>query len=76
MGSSFVQVDRTASRDLAFQSGEIDMVYGKQDQTWAERIAESFTPDEDVYVYFNNDSGGHAHRDAIELRTLLNARNR
>lgn len=28
-----------ASRDLAFQAGEIDMVYGKQDQTWAERIA-------------------------------------
>ena len=27
-----------ASRDLAFQSGEIDMVYGKQDQTWVERI--------------------------------------
>ena len=29
-----------ASRDLAFQSGEIDMIYGKQEQTWAERIAE------------------------------------
>jgi peptide/nickel transport system substrate-binding protein len=27
-----------ASRDLAFESGEIDMLYGKQDQTWAERI--------------------------------------
>ncbi|WP_299617155.1 ABC transporter substrate-binding protein [Pelagibius sp.] len=27
-----------ASRDLAFQSGEIDMIYGKQDQTWVERI--------------------------------------
>ncbi|MEM8664567.1 MAG: ABC transporter substrate-binding protein, partial [Pseudomonadota bacterium] len=25
-----------ASRDLAFQSGEIDMIYGKQDQTWVE----------------------------------------
>ena len=29
-----------ASRDLAFQAGEIDMVYGKQDQTWVERISE------------------------------------
>ena len=29
-----------ASRDLAFQSGEIDMIYGKQDQTWVERIKE------------------------------------
>ena len=28
-----------ASRDLAFQSGEIDMVYGKQDETWVERIS-------------------------------------
>ncbi len=28
-----------ASRDLAFESGEIDMIYGKQDQTWVERIA-------------------------------------
>jgi peptide/nickel transport system substrate-binding protein len=27
-----------SSRDLAFQSGEIDMIYGKQDQTWADRI--------------------------------------
>ena len=29
-----------ASRDLAFQSGEIDMIYGKQDQTWVERISQ------------------------------------
>ena len=29
-----------ASRDLAFQSGEIDMIYGKQEQTWVERISE------------------------------------
>ena len=29
-----------ASRDLAFQSGEIDMVYGKQEQTWVERISQ------------------------------------
>lgn len=27
-----------ASRDLAFQSGEIDLIYGKQDQTWVDRI--------------------------------------
>lgn len=25
----------------------------------------------DVYVYFDNDSGGHAHREAIQLRDLL-----
>ncbi|XWN32055.1 MAG: ABC transporter substrate-binding protein [Devosia sp.] len=29
-----------ASRDLAFQAGEIDMIYGKQDQTWVDRIAQ------------------------------------
>ena len=29
-----------ASRDLAFQAGEIDMVYGRQDQTWVERISQ------------------------------------
>ncbi len=29
-----------ASRDLAFQSGEIDMIYGKQDQTWVDRISQ------------------------------------
>jgi peptide/nickel transport system substrate-binding protein len=26
-----------ASRDLALQSGELDMIYGKQDQTWVDR---------------------------------------
>ena len=27
-----------SSRDLAFQAGEIDMLYGRQDQTWLDRI--------------------------------------
>lgn len=27
-----------ASRDLAFQSGEVDMIFGKQDETWINRI--------------------------------------
>jgi len=27
-----------ATRDLAFTSGEIDLIYGHQDQTWAERM--------------------------------------
>lgn len=27
-----------SSRDLAFQAGEVDMIYGKQEQTWVERI--------------------------------------
>ncbi|MDQ3553212.1 MAG: DUF72 domain-containing protein [Chloroflexota bacterium] len=33
-------------------------------QTWAERIAETWTPGADVFVYFNNDPQGCAIRDA------------
>lgn len=29
-----------SSRDLALQAGEVDMVYGRQDQTWIDRIAQ------------------------------------
>jgi len=32
----FIQAD--AARDLAFQSGEIDVMYGRQDQKWVERV--------------------------------------
>ena len=27
-----------ATRDLAYQAGEIDLIYGKQDQTWVQRM--------------------------------------
>jgi peptide/nickel transport system substrate-binding protein len=30
-------VPADSARDLAFQSGELDMIYGKQDQTWMDR---------------------------------------
>lgn len=30
-----------ASRDLAFTSGEIDLIYGKQDQTWVDRMSQN-----------------------------------
>jgi uncharacterized protein YecE (DUF72 family) len=33
-------------------------------RSWAERLADRWAPDEDVYVYFNNDHGGCAVRDA------------
>ena len=33
-------------------------------RTWAERLAQLWTPREDVFVYFNNDHGGCAVRDA------------
>lgn len=32
----FIQSD--ASRDLAFQNGEIDLMLGRQEQTWADRV--------------------------------------
>ena len=37
-----------SSRDLAFQAGEIDMIYGKQDQTWVDRISD--VPNTNVVV--------------------------
>ena len=49
-----------ASRDLAFTSGEIDLTYGRQDQTWVERmkkekdvIVDVFDPAELGVLYLN-----------------------
>ena len=40
--------------------------YGEQAlETWAAKLAETWRPDEDVYVYFNNDPAGCAVRDAV-----------
>ncbi len=38
---------------------------------WAERIRSWLNEGRDVYVYFNNDVGGHAVRDARTLKSLL-----
>jgi len=38
---------------------------------WAGRIRALARSGKDVYVYFNNDRGGHAPRDAARLRALL-----
>jgi uncharacterized protein YecE (DUF72 family) len=40
---------------------------------WAHRIAELWGPAEDVYVYFNNDTGGHALADAVTFAALAEA---
>jgi uncharacterized protein YecE (DUF72 family) len=40
---------------------------------WAGRVAEWDDQGRDVLVYFNNDLGGHAVRNALALRTLLGA---
>jgi peptide/nickel transport system substrate-binding protein len=34
-------IPNDSSGDLAFQSGELDMIYGKQDQTWVDRTSKS-----------------------------------
>lgn len=38
---------------------------------WADRIADWENESRDVWVYFNNDLGGHAVRNALSLRELL-----
>ncbi|GAA1826069.1 DUF72 domain-containing protein [Planosporangium flavigriseum] len=46
--------------------------YGRQAlSTWVDRIADTFSEDENVYVYFNNDPGGAAIRDAVTLAGLV-----
>ena len=45
--------------------------YGRRAlQHWLDRIAECFTPDDDVYAYFNNDQAGAAPADADALTDL------
>ncbi|MEO8543736.1 MAG: ABC transporter substrate-binding protein [Betaproteobacteria bacterium] len=34
---TFRYIPADSARDLAFQAGELDMIYGKQDQTWYDR---------------------------------------
>jgi uncharacterized protein YecE (DUF72 family) len=41
---------------------------------WAERLATWASSGRDCWVYFNNDLGGHAPRDALRLRGLLQQR--
>jgi uncharacterized protein YecE (DUF72 family) len=40
-------------------------------QTWTERLAAEWSPDEDCYVYFNNDPRGCAPRDAARFARLV-----
>lgn len=41
---------------------------------WAERIAEWTAQSRDVWMYFNNDLGGHAVRNALSLKEILDNR--
>jgi uncharacterized protein YecE (DUF72 family) len=42
--------------------------------SWAEWLAARHTDGMDVFAYFNNDTGGHAPRDAVRLRQALDER--
>ena len=41
---------------------------------WAEWLAARSEEGIDVFAYFNNDTGGHAPRDAVRLRTMIQQR--
>jgi uncharacterized protein YecE (DUF72 family) len=41
---------------------------------WADWLAERAASGLDVFAYFNNDTGGHAPRDAVRLRDRLHVR--
>jgi uncharacterized protein YecE (DUF72 family) len=58
---------------LRFHSGRAKPLpcYGRQAlATWVRRMSENWTPDEDAYVYFNNDPRACALRDAIVFARL------
>ena len=42
--------------------------------TWADWLAGRIVDGRDVFAYFNNDTGGHAPRDAVRLRDRVHAR--
>jgi uncharacterized protein YecE (DUF72 family) len=42
--------------------------------TWADWLAERAAEGLEVFAYFNNDTGGHAPRDAVRLRARIDAR--
>jgi uncharacterized protein YecE (DUF72 family) len=59
---------------LRFHEGRADPrpCYGRTAlTTWADRLAASWAPDEDCYVYFNNDPRGCAPRDAARFAGLV-----
>ena len=41
---------------------------------WADWLVERITEGRDIFAYFNNDSGGHAPRDAVRLRDRIQIR--
>ena len=60
---SYKFIPSDASRDLAFQAGELDLNYGRADQTWVNRtrqmphtVLDIFEPAEEAELYLNTTS--------------------
>lgn len=47
---------------------------GDELRCWVDRIAEWTGEARDVWMYFNNDLGGHAVRNALSVREILENR--
>jgi uncharacterized protein YecE (DUF72 family) len=43
-------------------------------ESWADWLADRHRRGAPIYAYFNNDTGGHAPRDAVRLRSAIAAR--
>jgi uncharacterized protein YecE (DUF72 family) len=49
--------------------------YGDEElQPWADWLQAEHASGRDVFAYFNNDIGGHAPRDAVRLRDMVQVR--
>jgi uncharacterized protein YecE (DUF72 family) len=60
---------------LRLHHGRTGWGYGRTAlRSWRERLEDAYAEDEDVFVYFNNDPGGAAVRDARLFRSLASAR--
>lgn len=57
---------------VRFHGGEEDGNYSEaQLRAWSRRIAEWLRQERDVFAYFNNDVGGYAVKNALELKRLI-----
>jgi len=74
-GGSAWPMELTAGFTYVRMHGPTGAYHGKYEdfmlRKWADRIREWEGKLSEVYVYFNNDIGGHAIRNAIELKGML-----
>lgn len=76
VSSDVMPVDRTTTADFVYVRfhglADLDGRYGREAlEPWAAFLHEQSAAGRDCYVYFNNDFGGHAVRDAWLLREML-----